>query len=85
MTLVGANIASHVKNGKTNTLKGAVCVEPGFDTNAQDVYLTGTSVWAMTISGDSLTGHLAVAAGTEVASDATASVGITMAITVSEA
>lgn len=84
MTSVGANIASHVKNGKTNTLKGAICVEPGFDTNAQEVYLTGTSVWAMTVSSDTLTGHLAVEAGTEVASDATASAGIMLAITVLE-
>jgi hypothetical protein len=81
---VGATIETFNKKGKTNTLTGAICVEPGVDTAGTAVYLTGTAAWAMTVSSDTLTGHLAVAAGTEIAS-ATASKGCTLAVVVSEA
>ncbi len=83
ITAVGATIAALTRNGKTNTVKGAICVEPGLDTAAQAVYLTGTATWAMVVSADTLVGHLASVSAAEVTS-ATASEGIALAVTVVE-
>jgi hypothetical protein len=81
---VGATILAHTRNGKTVTLRGALPIAPGKDTNAQDVYFTGASVQAATVSSDALTGQLSVAAGTEVTT-ATASKGVEIAVIVDEA
>lgn len=83
ITGVGAAIATATKNGKTNTLRGGICVGPGADTAAQAVYATGTAAQAMTVSSDDLTGHLAVAAGTEITST-TASTGVQVLVVVDE-
>jgi hypothetical protein len=83
ITGVGAAITASVKNGKTLTLRGGICVGPGADTANQAVYCTGTAVQAMTVSSDDLTGHLAVAAGTEITST-TATTGVQMIVVVDE-
>lgn len=81
---VGATILAHTRNAKTVTLRGAVPVAPGADTNAQDVYFTGTAVQALTVSSDDLTGQLSGANGTELTS-ATASKGVEICVIVDEA
>lgn len=81
---VGAAILAKTRNGKTVTLRGAVPIAPGKDTNAQDVYFTGATVQALTVSSDSLTGNLSAAAGTELTS-ATASKGVEICVIVDEA
>lgn len=78
ITGVGAAIATATKNGKTNTLRGGICVGPGADTAAQAVYCGGASVQALTVSTDDLTGNLTVAAGTEI----TATTGLTSGVQV---
>ncbi len=83
ITGVGAAIAASTKNGKTNTLRGGICVLPGVDTAAQAVYPAGASAIAMTVSSDDLTGNLANAAGTELTS-ATASSGAQVLVVVDE-
>jgi len=83
VTGIGAAIASKTRNGKTNTLRAVLPAGPGRDTANQDVYFTGTAVQAATISSDDATGHLAVAAGTEVSS-ATASKGVELVAVVDE-
>lgn len=83
ITGVGAAIAAATRNGKTNTLRGAICVAPGLDTNAQAVYCGGASVQAMTVSSDDLTGNLTVAAGTEITTT-TAATGVTIVAVVDE-
>ena len=83
VTGIGAAIAAHTRNGKTNTLRAVAPLGAGYDTNAQAVYFTGASVQAATISSDDATGHLAVAAGTEVSS-ATASKGVEICAIVDE-
>lgn len=60
-----------VRDGKTRTLRAAVCAYPGIDTANQAVY-TG----ALTVSTNDLTGNLAVAAGTEI----TATTGVTTGV-----
>lgn len=75
ITGIGAAIAAHTRNGKTNTLRAVVPNLPGIDTNAQAVYFTGTAVQAATISSDDATGQLSNAAGSELSS-ATASQGV---------
>lgn len=75
---VGAAIAAKNRNGKTHTLRSAICIGPGFDTNKQAVY-TG----ALTVSSDALNGNLAVAAGTEITST-TACKGVRLAVVVDE-
>lgn len=84
ITGVGAAIATATKNGKTNTVRGALCVGAGADTAAQAVYATGTSVQAMTVSTDDLTGHLAVAAGTEITATTGVTSGVQMVVIVDE-
>lgn len=81
---VAATILAHTRNGKTMTLRGAVPIAPGSDTNAQAVYFTGASVQAATVSSDSLTGQLSAADGTELTS-ATASSGVELCVIVDEA
>ena len=78
ITGVGAAIKAKNRNGKTHTLRGAICVGPGFDTNKQAVY-TG----ACTVSTDDLTFNLSGADGTELTS-ATASKGVRLFVTVDE-
>jgi hypothetical protein len=80
---VGAAIASFVRNGKTNSLVGALPHQGGLDTNAQAVYFSGASVKALSVSGDDLTGNLTNAAGTELSSS-TASSGVGIIVTVDE-
>lgn len=81
---VGATILAHTRNGKTVTLRGALPIAPGYDTNVQAVYFTGTSVQAATVSSDALTGQLSVAAGTEVTTS-TACKGVELCVIVDEA
>lgn len=81
---VGAAILAKTRNGKTVTLRGALPAAPGKDTNAQDVYFTGASVQALTVSTDALTGNLSIAAGTEV-STSTACKGVEICVIVDEA
>lgn len=81
---VGATILAHTRNGKTVTLRGALPIAPGKDTNMQDVYFTGAAVQAATVSSDDLTGNLSAADGTELTSS-TASKGVEIAVIVDEA
>lgn len=81
---VGAAILAKTRNGKTVTLRGALPIAPGKDTNAQDIYFTGASVQAATVSSDALTGQLSAADGTE-ATTATASKGVELCVIVDEA
>lgn len=81
---VGAAILAKTRNGKTVTLRGAIPVAPGKDTAAQDVYFTGASVQAATVSSDALTGNLSAADGTELTSS-TASKGVELCVIVDEA
>lgn len=83
ITGIGAAIATHVRNGKTNTLRAVAPIQPGVDTNAQAVYFTGTSVQAGTISSDDATGQLSDSGGTEL-SAATASQGVAIVAIVDE-
>lgn len=83
ITGVGAAIATATKNGKTNTLRGGICVGPGADTAAQAVYPTGSAAQALTVSSDDLTGNLSNAAGTELTSS-TASTGCQVLVVVDE-
>lgn len=84
VTGVGAAIAAQTRNGKTNTVRGAITLNAGADASSQDVYFTGTAVQALTVSSDDLTGHLAVAAGTEIATTTTAAVGVQLCVVVDE-
>lgn len=86
VTGLGAAILAKNRNGKTHTLKAVQCIGPGKDAAATplDVFFTGTSVWAGTISSDDATGHLAVAAGTEITSTTGTTVGVELAVTVLE-
>ena len=81
---VAATILAHTRNGKTMTLRGAVPIAPGYDTNAQAVYFTGTAVQAATVSSDSLTGQLSGSDGTELTSS-TACKGVELCVIVDEA
>jgi hypothetical protein len=83
VTGLGAAILAKTRNGKTTTLKAVQCIGAGQDTASQDAFFTGTSAWAGTISSDDATGHLAVAAGTEITST-TAVTGVELAVTVVE-
>jgi hypothetical protein len=83
VTGLGVAIKAKNRNGKTHTLKSVECIGAGRDTNAQAVFFTGTAVWAATISSDDATGHLAVAAGTEITST-TASKGVELAVVILE-
>jgi hypothetical protein len=78
LAAVGAAIAAQTDNGKTITLRGAVNVFPGLDTNAQLVY-TG----ALTVSTDALNFDLTTAAAVELTS-ATATTGIGLIVVVDE-
>jgi hypothetical protein len=80
---VGATILAHTRNGKTVTLQGCVPIAPGYDTNAQAVYFTGTSVQAGTVSSDALTGQLSNIDGTELTT-ATACKGVEICVIVKE-
>ena len=84
ITGVGAAISTATKTGKTLTLRGGICVGAGADTAGQAVYCTGTAVQAMTVSSDDLTGHLAVAAGTEITSTTGVTDGVQMLVIVDE-
>lgn len=86
VTGLGAAILAKTRNGKTTTLKAVQCIGAGKDAAAAplDVFFTGTSVWAATISGDDATGHLAVAAGTEITSTIGTTKGVELAVTVLE-
>ena len=84
VTGLGAAVLAHVRNGKTTTLKAVQCVGAGKDTTGQDAFFTGTSVWAGTISSDDATGHLAVAAGTEITATTGKTTGVELAVTVVE-
>lgn len=84
VTGAGAAIATATKNGKTNTVRGALCVGAGADTAGQAVYVTGTAVQAMTVSSDDLTGHLAVAAGTEITATTGVTSGVQLLVVVDE-
>jgi hypothetical protein len=86
VTGLGAAILGKNRNGKTHTLKGVHCMSAGKDAAAAplDVFFTGTAAWAATISSDDATGHLAVAAGTEITSTTGTTVGVELAVTVLE-
>lgn len=84
ITGVGAAIAAATKNGKTNTLRGGVCVGAGYDTVNQAVYCGGASVQALTVSTDDLTGNLTIAAGTEITATTGVTSGVQVAVTVDE-
>ncbi len=86
VTGLGAAILAKTRNGKTTTLTAVQCIGPGKDGAATplDVFFTGTSVWAATISSDDATGHLAIAAGTEITSTTGTTVGVVLAVTVLE-
>jgi hypothetical protein len=81
---LGAAILAKTRNGKTTTLKGVNCIGPGYDAAGTAVYYTGTSAWAGTISSDDSTGHLAVAAGTEISATSGVTTGVELAVTVLE-
>lgn len=83
ITGIGAAIATKTRNGKTNTLRAVVPAAAGLDTNAQDVYFTGASVQAGTISSDDATGNLSNAAGTELTTS-TAATGVEVIAVVDE-
>lgn len=83
ITGIGAAIAAKTRNGKTNTLRAVVPAGAGLDTNAQDVYFTGASVQAGTISSDDATGNLSTAAGVELTSS-TAAKGVEVFAVVDE-
>lgn len=80
---VGATILAHTRNGETVTLQGAICVAPGVDTNAQNVYAAGAAVQALTVAGDALTGNLADIDGAELTSS-TACKGVELLVAVKE-
>ncbi len=84
VTGLGAAILAKTRNGKTTTLKAVQCIGAGKDAASTDVFFTGTSVWAGTISSDDATGHLAVAAGTEISSTSGTTTGVELAVTVLE-
>lgn len=84
VTGLGAAILAKVRNGKTTTLKAVQCIGAGKDTGNTDVFFTGTAAWAGTISSDDATGHLAVAAGTEISSTSGVTKGVKLAVTVLE-
>jgi hypothetical protein len=86
VTGLGAAILAHTRNGKTTTLKACECIGSGKDAAASplDAYFTGTAVWAATISSDDATGHLAVAAGTEITSTTGTTKGVELAVVVLE-
>jgi uncharacterized phage protein gp47/JayE len=84
VTGVGAAVLAHTRNGKTVTLRGSVPIAPGYDTNSQAVYFTGTSVQAGTVSSDDLTGQLSAADGTELTTS-TAAKGVELCVIVDEA
>lgn len=84
VTGLGAAILAKTRNGKTVTLRGALPIAPGLDTNAQAIYFTGTAVQAAAVSSDALTGQLSAADGTE-ATTATASKGVEICVIVDEA
>lgn len=75
ITGVGAAISDHAHDGKTRTVRGAIPLYAGGDTANQSVFFTGTSVNALTVSSDDLTGQLSDNTGTELTS-ATASRGV---------
>lgn len=83
ITGVGAAILAHTRNGETVTLQGGITVAPGVDTNAQNVYFTGASVQAGTVSSDDLTGNLSDIDGTELSSS-TACKGVEVLVVVKE-
>lgn len=64
ITGVGAAITASIRDGKTRTLRSAVCVGAGYD-GTRSVY-TG----ACTVSSDALTFNLTDAAGSELANAA---------------
>lgn len=86
VTGLGAAILGKTRNGKTTTLKAVQCIGAGKDAAAAplDVFFTGTAAWAGTISSDDATGHLAVAAGTEITSTTGTTKGVKLAVTVAE-
>lgn len=86
VTGLGAAILAKTRNGKTTTLKAVQCIGAGKDAAAAplDVYFTGTSAWAGTISSDDATGHLAVVAGTEITATTGQTTGVELAVTVVE-
>ena len=86
VTGLGAAILAKTRNGKTTTLKGAMCVGAGYDAAATPlaVYFTGAAAWAATISSDDATGNLSIEAGTEITSTTGTTVGVVLAVTVLE-
>lgn len=81
---VGATILAHTRNGTTVTLQGAIPIAPGYDTNSQEVFFTGTSVQAAAVSSDDLTGQLSELDGTELTAS-TAAKGVEICVIVDEA
>lgn len=78
---VSATIGTHLRAGKTMTLRGAVPIAAAWDsTNAQDVYFTGTAVEALTVSSDSLTGQLSTIAGGALTSGSAAVTGVEICV-----
>lgn len=77
ITGVGAYVSGQTDNGRSNTLRGAVCCAPGLDTNSQAVY-TG----ALVVSTDALTFDLTNAAGTAITN--TAANGVSLVVVVDE-
>ena len=80
---LGATIASHVRNGKSCTLKSVQCIGAG-KSGSTEAFFTGTAAWAATISSDAATGQLSVAACTEHSSLSEKTVGVELAVTVLE-
>jgi hypothetical protein len=84
LAAVGAAISARVRDGRTRTLAWAGPCNAGADANNQAVNFCGTSVAALTISTDDLTGELCSVntVSTEVTSTSgvTAGVGIMVAV-----
>lgn len=76
---VGAAITASVRDGKTRTMRSAVCVGAGYD-GTRSVY-TG----ACTVNADALAFNLTDAAGTELANVAQTTVPVQFHVTCDEA
>lgn len=58
LSAVGAAITSRCRDGKTRTIRWAGTSEAGRDSQGASVYFTGTTLQALAVSTDDLTGHL---------------------------
>lgn len=84
LAAVGAAISARIRDGKTRTLAWAGPAMAGCDANNQAVNFCGTSVAALTISTDDLTGELCSVntVSTEVTSTSGTTVGVGIMVAV---